>query len=86
MVRESRETDEVLVCMAQRLQSQLERQLTLVERLQVHGGDETLADLAELRTSLQRSLRGSENVLVLAGAIGYSLWVTRPRDPDLTPA
>ncbi len=27
-------------------------------------------------------------VLVLAGAIGYSLWVTRPsrRDPDLTPA
>lgn len=68
MVRESRETDEVLVCMAQRLQSQLERQLTLVERLQVHGGDETLADLAELRTSLQRSLRGSENVLVLAGA------------------
>lgn len=68
MVRESRETDEVLVCMAQRLQSQLERQLTLVERLQVHGSDETLADLAELRTSLQRSLRGSENVLVLAGA------------------
>ena len=49
VVRESRETDEVLVCMAQRLQSQLERQLTLVERLQVHGGDETLADLAELR-------------------------------------
>jgi hypothetical protein len=67
-VRESRETDEVLVCMAQRLQSQLERQLTLVERLQENGRDESLADLAELRSSLRRSLRGSENLLVLGGA------------------
>ncbi|WP_300011551.1 hypothetical protein [Pseudonocardia sp.] len=67
-MRESRETDEVLVCMAQRLQGQLERQLTLVERLQDHGRDETVADLAELRTSLQRTLRGSENLLVLGGA------------------
>lgn len=67
-MRESRETDEVLVCMAQRLQSQLERQLTLVERLQTTGRDETLADLAELRTSMQRALRGSENLLVLGGA------------------
>ncbi|MDN5750028.1 MAG: ATP-binding protein, partial [Pseudonocardia sp.] len=73
-MRESRETDEVLVCMAQRLQSQLERQLTLVERLQSAGGDdesladESLADVSELRTSLLRSLRGSENLLVLGGA------------------
>ncbi|MBC8093325.1 MAG: hypothetical protein H7Y15_15570, partial [Pseudonocardia sp.] len=67
-MRESRETDEVLVCVAQRLQSQLERQLTLVERLQVSGLDESLADLAELRTSVQRTLRGSENLLVLGGA------------------
>lgn len=67
-MRETRETDEVLVCMAQRLQGQLERQLTLVERLQAGGRDESLLDLAELRTSLQRALRGSENLLVLGGA------------------
>ena len=68
MVRDSRETDEVLVCMAQRLQGQVERQLTLVERLHEASTDETLADLAELRTTLQRSLRGVENLLVLSGA------------------
>ena len=68
VVRDSRETDEVLVCMAQRLQGQVERQLTLVERLHEASTDETLADLAELRTTLQRSLRGIENILVLSGA------------------
>ena len=68
MVRDSRETDEVLVCMAQRLQGQVERQLTLVERLHEASTDETLADVAELRTTLQRSLRGIENLLVLSGA------------------
>ena len=68
-MRESRETDEVLVCMAQRLQSQLERQLTLVERLQsTSRDDESLADLSDLRSCLLRSLRGSENLLVLGGA------------------
>ncbi len=68
-MRESRETDEVLVCVAQRLQGQLERQLTLVERLQDPSrDDEALVDLAEIRTSLLRSLRGSENLLVLGGA------------------
>lgn len=68
MVRDSRETDEVLVCMAQRLQGQVERQLTLVERLHAAGPDDSLADLAELRTTLQLSLRGIENLLVLGGA------------------
>jgi hypothetical protein len=67
-VRDSRETDEVLVCMAQRLQGQVERQLTLVERLYATGTEDTLPDLAELRTTLQRSLRGVENLLVLGGA------------------
>ncbi len=67
-MRDSRETDEVLVCMAQRLQSQVERQLTLVARLYATGAEDALPDLAEMRTTLQRSLRGVENLLVLGGA------------------
>lgn len=67
-MRDSSETDEVLVCVAQRLQGQVERQLTLVERLYAAGAEDTLPDLAEMRAALQRSLRGVENLLVLGGA------------------
>ncbi len=67
-MRDSSETDEVLVCVAQRLQGQVERQLTLVERLHAAGAEDTLPDLAEMRAALQRSLRGVQGLLVLGGA------------------